>query len=468
MTVSSPDRLAFFNDLPRLTGAAFPDGAPEDIPAEEPKLTSTIQLGKTGRFRHPRYGDFTVSTSTFEAMVANFEKHVPMKELPVDYDHTPDLGGPTRACGWIKSIAVEGQKLMGEVEWTWSGAYSIKEGEYRFISPTWQMEYTDDEGNEHGPTLLACALTNRPFFEGMAVVQLAQNFSRDQLPAGFQLASEQPAVGQTFDAHWTEALAAGIRPEFRPLYEDKWRVNAHLRKTATGREFLLETGLLLQRLVWDDNEADEPTITLGRVSFAKPSGLTPVGEALADRIEAVGAEHGIRSFDAALARMAGRAAPPRAFATAVEDGAAGVDPKRAALARRAERIADDEQVGLDDALELAAFDVEIAELRADDGSSPVEWEDTSQPFSASPWNDEDWERDRRRAATVGMELTRESWEAHLARGGDPVFEFAKALRKRQVDPLERARETKLHAAQDQEGQRRREAIEKELERRTGR
>lgn len=175
--------LAFFADLPDLTAATFPDGAPEDIPNDVKPPTSRIQLAKVGKFKHPRYGPFAVTADVFANFVTKFEAGIPLiaSELPVDFDHEPDLGGSTRACGWIKALHPEGDKLFATVEWNWHGAYAIREREFRYISPTWSMQYTDDQGVKHGPVLLACALTNRPFFEQMAVVTCSRDFGDDTL-----------------------------------------------------------------------------------------------------------------------------------------------------------------------------------------------------------------------------------------------------------------------------------------------
>lgn len=183
MTVTA-DTLAFFTDAPDLTAASFPDGAPEDISVEEhPPPTSRIQVAKLGKFRHPVYGKFAVTDQTFQEFISNFEAGIPTAELPVDFDHAPEYRGDTRACGWIKKLEADGGELWATVEWTWVGAYAIREREYQYISPTWKLKYTSDDGTARGAVLFGVALTNRPFFEQMAVVSLSQSFSRGQFAA---------------------------------------------------------------------------------------------------------------------------------------------------------------------------------------------------------------------------------------------------------------------------------------------
>jgi phage I-like protein len=177
--METAQRLAFLYDAPTLEGFAFPDGAPEDIPDETAKPTSRIQVAKLGTFKHPRYGRFKVTRETFDSFIRNLPVVLAGGEAPIDFDHTPDYGGPSRACGWIKKLTVEGDALLADVEWTWNGAFSIREGEYRYFSPTWVMNFVDDEGVAHGPTLIGGGLTNRPFFNRMAVVNCSRSFARE-------------------------------------------------------------------------------------------------------------------------------------------------------------------------------------------------------------------------------------------------------------------------------------------------
>jgi hypothetical protein len=52
----------------------------------------------------------------------------------------------------------------------------IKAQEYRFVSPVFNLQYKDKEtGKQLGPIMFAAALTNRPFFDGMAPVVLGSD-----------------------------------------------------------------------------------------------------------------------------------------------------------------------------------------------------------------------------------------------------------------------------------------------------
>jgi phage I-like protein len=152
--------------------------AGEPLVDETDLKVSTIQVFRTGKFKHPVYGQFTITPEDLSAMVANFKANRPKSptELVVDYEHMSAMGSQVSpAAGWVKSLEVRGNALFATVEWTDKAAEMVKSREYRFISPEWHMHYRDKEsGKDLGPTLMAIALTNRPFIEGMAPVMLSE------------------------------------------------------------------------------------------------------------------------------------------------------------------------------------------------------------------------------------------------------------------------------------------------------
>jgi Mu-like prophage I protein len=246
VTPTRDTRYAFLFDAPDFTGASFPDGAPDDIDIEEHKPpTSVIQIAKTGSFKHPRYGAFKVTKDTFDGLIHNLTA-VSGGEVAMDFDHEPDYGGSTRACGWIKTLEADGSKLMASVEWTWRGAWAIKDQEYKYISPTWVLDYVDDSGEKRGPVLLGAALTNRPFFERMAVVTCSRTFNQDDLvpalddtPAVAAAPSEQATA--LFESRLAVVLARpgmdrqeqALRAQFERDHDSAFQTINHLL-TAAG------------------------------------------------------------------------------------------------------------------------------------------------------------------------------------------------------------------------------------------
>jgi hypothetical protein len=55
----------------------------------------------------------------------------------------------------------------------------------------------------------------------------------------------------TFEAHFTEAVGAGLDPTHRAVYEAHWDRHTDLQGTHEGRAEILDTGLALARRYWD-------------------------------------------------------------------------------------------------------------------------------------------------------------------------------------------------------------------------
>jgi hypothetical protein len=141
---------------------------------------SWIQLARTGSFTSNRYGKFSITRDDLSQMLHNFNNITPKKptELPIDYDHLsmdPKKPGDGIAAGWMKSLELRGDELWAEVEWTPDGAKRVDAGEYRFISPSFVKDHTHKDGKKIGTTLLAAAVTNHPFLEGMKSLTLSND-----------------------------------------------------------------------------------------------------------------------------------------------------------------------------------------------------------------------------------------------------------------------------------------------------
>lgn len=142
---------------------------------------SWIQLAKTGSFVSKRYGAFAIERSDLASMLHNFNNVTPKAptQLPVDWDHLSMQEsmhpGDGAAAGWIKRLELRdnGETLWGEVEWTPKAAEAIKNREYQFVSPSFVKDHTHKDGRKIGTTLLAAAITNHPFLEGMKALTLA-------------------------------------------------------------------------------------------------------------------------------------------------------------------------------------------------------------------------------------------------------------------------------------------------------
>lgn len=142
----------------------------------EENPTSEIQILKVGKWKAHPTGAFEITETILTKLAKNYEAG--QRDVVVDYQHLSLEGGPdeAKAAGWVKKLVNKGKDgLWAVVEWTKKAAEMIKEKEYRYISPEFHLNYPDKEtGKKQGATLLAVALTNRPFLEGMAPVALSE------------------------------------------------------------------------------------------------------------------------------------------------------------------------------------------------------------------------------------------------------------------------------------------------------
>lgn len=147
--------------------------------------TRWMQVLRVGKFWSPKYKDFSITKSTLSTMVENFKNVTPRPptEFPLDYNHgtnRPDTVEQGKAAGWIKDVELraEDTELWAQVELTELAADLVRKKEYRFVSATFEFEHVHTEGPERkkniGATLMAAALTNTPFVEGMQPVTLSR------------------------------------------------------------------------------------------------------------------------------------------------------------------------------------------------------------------------------------------------------------------------------------------------------
>lgn len=142
--------------------------------------TSWNQVAKTGSFVSTRYGKFSITKADLAKMLHNFVNVTPKPptQLPVDYDHLsmdPKKPGDGMAAGWIQKLELRegGDELWAQVKWTPDAASKIGNKEYQFVSPSFVKDYVYKDGTAIGTTLLAAAITNHPFLEGMAALTLS-------------------------------------------------------------------------------------------------------------------------------------------------------------------------------------------------------------------------------------------------------------------------------------------------------
>lgn len=140
----------------------------------EPKENGRIELcvALTG---HWKSRDMRVTDKHLQQMADNFVKEG--RDLLFDYDHKC-LGGflseaDSRAAGWGKSIRIDSGKLYVEMEPTPRGKEMIESGEYKYLSPVYELERLDRVTGKKLKDwrLHSVALTNTPFLHELPAIK---------------------------------------------------------------------------------------------------------------------------------------------------------------------------------------------------------------------------------------------------------------------------------------------------------
>lgn len=165
---------------------------------DAPQLTSADRslhpVARLGRYSDPRYGKFAIT----RADVASWQRNlsgIQGGRVAIDYDHAAEqVAGSTKAAGWITGVRLMTGAQLAEaaptyqdtvepsteyavatIDWTPEGAQSVRDGYWLYVSPTFSSSYQDEDGTDHGPTLIGTALTNRPFLRrGMPAISLSR------------------------------------------------------------------------------------------------------------------------------------------------------------------------------------------------------------------------------------------------------------------------------------------------------
>ena len=151
----------------------------EVLLAESGNANPEVQVLRTGKFKHPQYGEFEITPQVLAEMKSNFDKKTRGIDIAFDYFHE----NLKLAAGWPKELELrnDGSELWAKkVEWTPRARQMLSDKELRYFSPEFLFKWTDPEsGNQVSNILFGGGLTNRPFVKGMepivALGELAEN-----------------------------------------------------------------------------------------------------------------------------------------------------------------------------------------------------------------------------------------------------------------------------------------------------
>lgn len=184
------------------------------------KPMSTIQLAKVGSFKSKRYGKFSITEKHLDDVILNRQR-IP-NDPPVDYNHLsygptliPDQG---IAAGWIKHVEKRDDKtLWGTVEWTPKAAKHIQDGEFKYVSPVFEWDTKNEQGESLGASLPSAALTNYPFLKGMEGVSLSELMQNGVLLADLSLDQKRGRLSAALQDKYKDSTTY---PWLRDVYDD--------------------------------------------------------------------------------------------------------------------------------------------------------------------------------------------------------------------------------------------------------
>jgi hypothetical protein len=132
----------------------------------------TVTLTRTGTFTDPRYGEFEITRNMLLSMVRNFQQNVVGTDIFIDVAHQPADGAAAK----VVALAVDGNRLRAEVEFTDFGIDAIRKRGFRYLSAEYHEDWCDNEAKKrHGCTLLGAGLTNRPVIKRLDPIQLSES-----------------------------------------------------------------------------------------------------------------------------------------------------------------------------------------------------------------------------------------------------------------------------------------------------
>lgn len=125
-----------------------------------PEQVKLLPLGKV----YSTKGDFFVTKDSARNILEHFEKR--KIDIVIDYEHQTLKDMPAPAGGWIKSLSIGEDAILGKVEWTPAAKKHLENKEYRYLSPVVLVSKKTGEA----VYIQSVALTNTPAIDGMFAI----------------------------------------------------------------------------------------------------------------------------------------------------------------------------------------------------------------------------------------------------------------------------------------------------------
>lgn len=144
-------------------------------------ISPDVQVLRVGKFNHPKYGEFEITTATLQELKKNFDAKVRGVDLAIDYFHKSD----EEAAAWFTELYLneENTELWGKADWTAAATAKLSDREIRYFSPDFAFQWQDPEtGVTYNNVLFGGGLTNRPFVKDMMAIVASEEREINMTP----------------------------------------------------------------------------------------------------------------------------------------------------------------------------------------------------------------------------------------------------------------------------------------------
>jgi phage I-like protein/cation transport regulator ChaB len=143
----------------------------------ENKDNKLVEIMRTGKWKHPNYGNLEITNNTIDNIIMNFNDRIRGVDISIDLEHG-ESSYKGEAAGWIKKLEKKDGRLLADIDWTKLGEEKLKDKIYQYFSPEFKFVYQDAEtGKKYNNVLFGGSLTNRPFIKNMSPVMLSEDIN---------------------------------------------------------------------------------------------------------------------------------------------------------------------------------------------------------------------------------------------------------------------------------------------------
>lgn len=141
-------------------------------------IPDMVHLVPIGQWEHDLYGPIMITASDIGEFIQNFNANV-RKGVYITAGHEGYEELPAQ--GWITMLESHDDGLWGKVEWNELGKETLKDKQFKFISPEFYRDYEDPQTHQiYRNVLIGAALTKSPYFKELNAVVFSDKAIKNQ------------------------------------------------------------------------------------------------------------------------------------------------------------------------------------------------------------------------------------------------------------------------------------------------